>query len=148
VPARRPATRNVPMFACHSPPLCTAKLLSNLEINTRRDGCSRAACSSNRDSRQTEYAIRVTSPFPIQQLLKRLKLSRLTVVEALNKLLRIYYSVHKGVPMDHFNQVEQEFLERLLDVLPFRVVSANHSQQIQVCCSKYEATISKSHIPH
>jgi len=78
MPARRPATLNVSMFASHNPPLCTAKLLSYLEINIGRDGCSRAACSSNSGSRQTEYAIRVTSPILIQQLLQLLKLYRMT----------------------------------------------------------------------
>jgi len=86
------------MFAYHNPPLCTAKLLSYLEINIRRDGCSRAACSSNSGSRQTEYAIRATSPILIQQLLQLLKLYRLTVVQALNKLLRIYYRVQQMSP--------------------------------------------------
>ena len=102
MPARRPATRSASMLASHNPPLCTAKLLSYLEINIRRDGCSRAACSSNSGSRQTEYAICATSPILIQQLLQLMKLYRLTVIQALNKLLRIYYRVNKCLPLDHF----------------------------------------------
>ena len=148
MPARRPATRSSSMFASHNPPFRTAKLLSYLEINIRRDGCSRAACSSNSGSRQTEYAICVTSPILIQQLLQLLKLYRLTAVQALNKLVRIDYRVHKCLPLDHFNQVERQFLERILYVFPFRIDSDIQSRQRLVCCYKYEATISKSHIPH
>jgi hypothetical protein len=141
MPARRPATPGVSMFACHNPPLCTAKLLSYLEINIRRDGCSRAACSSNSSRRQTEYAIRVTSPILIQQLLQLPKLYRLTVVRELNKLLRIYYRVHKKCSLNHFNQAEQEFLERILYIFPFRIDSDHHSRHRLICCSKYEAII-------
>ena len=51
---------------------------------------------------------------------------------------------NKCLPLDHFNQVERQPLERTLYVFPFRIDSDIQSRQRLVCCSKYEATIPES----